>query len=272
MHSKYLNAGGAALNYLHSGPSTLPDAKPALERGELLVFLHDAGGNAGSWSNVATALAATHSVVVLDLPGHGRSCGTEGPATLDDCAEVVASFASCLELRPFVLVGKGMGASIALLYAMAHRREVRGLVLVGAAARVEVDDTALETWRLVTMGRIPQPFGDDEFATTTPFDVKREVWAQQVRTDPRVRHADLRAWRRCDLHERLHEVRQPVLVVSGAEDRIVPTHSSQELCPMLPNARMEIIEAAGHAVEQEQGEALAARIRDFVASIDLQEK
>lgn len=271
MYSKYVDAGGVAVSYLHSGPSTLPDVTPAFDRGELLLFVHGAGGNAGSWRKVAALLAEQHSVAALDLPGHGRSGGVDGLASVDEYADLVASVVERLALRPLVIVGKGMGASIALRYGM-KRRDVRGLVLIGAAGRVEILEASLDAWRAVTQGRAPQPFSDEEFAPGTPFDVKREAWAEQVKTDPRVRYGDLLAWRAADLCERLHEVRQPVLVVSGADDRVVPAQLSQELCPLLPNARMEVIDNAGHAVELEQSDALASRIRAFVGSIDLQEK
>ena len=43
MFSKYVTVDGTALNYFHTGASTLPGVPPALDRGELLLFLHGAG-------------------------------------------------------------------------------------------------------------------------------------------------------------------------------------------------------------------------------------
>jgi hypothetical protein len=52
MFSKYVDIEGTAIHYFHTGPSTLPGVAPALDRGELLLFLHDRavprhGRNAG---------------------------------------------------------------------------------------------------------------------------------------------------------------------------------------------------------------------------------
>jgi pimeloyl-ACP methyl ester carboxylesterase len=82
--SKYVTLDGAAVHYLHSGPTTLPGVVPPLDRGRLFLLVHAAGSNAGMWRRQMDGLGAAHSVVALDLPGHGRSSGVEGsrPSTL----------------------------------------------------------------------------------------------------------------------------------------------------------------------------------------------
>jgi pimeloyl-ACP methyl ester carboxylesterase len=210
--------------------------------------------------------------LALDLPGHGRSGGTEGLVSVAAYAEFLSSFVEALDLRPFVIVGKGMGASIALHYGASRAKRLRGVVLLGGAANPEVPQATLAVWRDVMRGRVPQPFTQEAFSPATPFDVMRTFWSEQVKTDPRVRYQDLVAWSADDFRERLSEVRPPVLVVAGADDRVVSPETSQELCPQLPNARLEVIEAAGHVAELEKPEELAARIDDFVRSLEPEEK
>ena len=83
MFSKYVNVDGVAVNYFHTGASTLPDVRPALDQGELLLFLHGAGSNAHTWHRQLAHIEGQHSGIALDLPGHGRSGSTEGLADLD---------------------------------------------------------------------------------------------------------------------------------------------------------------------------------------------
>jgi len=109
--AKYVTVDGTAVHYLHSGPTTLPDVPPALDRGRLFVLVHAAGSNAGMWRRQVEAAAVDDSVVALDLPGHGRSSGVEGLPTLDACAEFVVRFAAALRLRRFVLVPSGTRTS-----------------------------------------------------------------------------------------------------------------------------------------------------------------
>lgn len=268
MRTRYIDVDDVAVHYLHSGQSSLPGARPALDQGELLVLLHSAGENAALWREEVEILGRSHSVLALDLPGHGRSGGTEGLPSMAEYAVFVSSFVHALDLRPFVLIGKGMGASIALHYGAAHAKRLRGIVLLAADSNPSVPDDTLTGWRDVMQGRAPQPFSKDLFSPATSFEIMKKIWTEQVRTDPRVRYHDLVAWSEDDFGDRLSDVRPPVLVIAGADDRIVSPAASQELCPRLPNARMEVIERAGHVAELEQPQELAARIEKFIHSID----
>ena len=268
MRSKFVEVDGTAVNYLHSGTSTLPGQRPPLDVGELILFVHGAGANAQLWRKQIELLGERHSVVAVDLPGHGRSGGTEALGSAEAYSRFLSSFVESLELRPLVLVGKGLGASVALHFAAAEPKRARGVVAIASALKVSVAEDTLKTWHDVMRGRAPQPFSKDEFSSETPFEVMREVWMEQVRTDPRVRYHDLQAWGAADLSDVVSEVRQPVLIVAGSDDNVVPASASQELCPLLPNARVELVDKAGHALEVEQAKALAEKIDHFVGSID----
>src|SRR5262249_58968310 len=107
-----------AVHYLHSGPTTLPDVPPALDRGRLFVLVHGAGSEAGMGKRQIDAASREHSVVALDFPGHGRSGGIEGLPTVDAYADLLARFAAAVRLRPFVLVGRSMGGAVGMVLAV----------------------------------------------------------------------------------------------------------------------------------------------------------
>ncbi len=268
MRAKYIDVDDLAVNYLHAGQSSLPGTRPELDQGELFLFVHGAGENAAIWRKQIELLGTSHSTLAIDLPGHGRSGGTEGLPSVAEYAVFLGALVRSLELRPFVLVGKGLGASIALHFAAEHSKLLRGIVLLGADANPSVSEETLEGWKRVMQGRAPQPFSNDLFSPDTSLDIMKKVWTEQVRTDPRVRYRDLVAWSSDDFRERLEDVRIPVLVVAGADDRVIPPAVSQELCPRLPNARLEVIEHAGHSVEMERPQELAVSIEKFSKSLD----
>ena len=135
MPSKYVTVDGTAVHYLHSGPTTLPDVVPALDRGRLFVLVHAAGSNAGIWRRQIEAASREDSVVALDFPGHGRSAGIEGLPTVEAYADLLAHFAAALRLRPFVLVGRSMGGAVGMTLAARRAELLSGLVLVCTAAR-----------------------------------------------------------------------------------------------------------------------------------------
>ena len=59
-------------------------------------------------------------------------------------------------------------------------------------------------------------------------------------------------------------VATPALVVWGHDDRIVPLECGERYTKSLGQARLEIVEGAGHFVEMEKPEALASLVTRFV--------
>jgi pimeloyl-ACP methyl ester carboxylesterase len=267
LFSKYVTIDGTAIRYLHTGPSTLPGVVPALDRGRLFLLLPAEGGGAGLWRRQLEALGARHSAVALDPPGHGRSGGVEGPDGVEAYARVVRRFVAALRLRPCVLVGHGLGATVALALAAAEPGLAQALGLVCACARVDLPDAALSTLADVVRGRLPQQFGTEAFSPAASADAVRETWWELVATDPRVRLADLRAWRAFDARPLLPGVRVPTLVIAGADDTVTPPASAEELARAIPGARLAVVDAAGHHAPLEQPEGVSRRLVEFAEGL-----
>ena len=178
MPAKYATVDGSHVHYLHSGPTTLPDVPPALDRGRLFLLVHAAGSNAGMWQRQFAAAAEEHSVVALDFPGHGRSSGVEGLPTIDAYAESLVHFADAVRLRPFVLVGRSMGGAVAMTVAARHPERLAGLVLVCTGARFPLEPAHLTTLRDVVRGRLPTRNHPSPVCTCAPASssLSRRTW------------------------------------------------------------------------------------------------
>lgn len=267
MPAKYVHLDGHAVHYLHTGPTTFPDVPPALDRGALFVLLHAAGSNAGMWRRQLDGLADRHSVVALDLPGHGRSDGVEGPASIAESAALLDRFLDAVVRRPCILVGRSMGGAIALEVAAAEPARVRGLVLACTAARFALADGTIRTARDVARGRLPQQFTPETFSPSTGMDLMREAWMEQVKTDPRVRLTDLLACQAFDGHAFLPKITAPTLVVAGADDTVTPPAQSEELAHGIAGARLAVIAEAGHQAPLEQHAAFNEMLAAFAESL-----
>lgn len=267
MFSKYVTVDGTALNYFHTGASTLPATPPALERGELLLFLHGAGSNAHTWHHQLRHLDAAHSGVALDFPAHGRSGSTEGLPDLEAHVRCLDGFATALRLRPAVLVGRAMGGAVALAFALAHPERVRGLVLVATPATFAIPRASLDTWRDVTMGRATQPFAMNLFSPKVDMAVVRECFMEQVKTDPRVRYTDMLACDGIDFTARLAALRAPTLVITGRDDHFAPPEKAEDLQRRIAGARLTVIDDAGHMLTSEQPAAFNAAIDAFLTEL-----
>jgi 3-oxoadipate enol-lactonase/4-carboxymuconolactone decarboxylase len=265
--SKYVTVRDVAVHYLHTGPTTLPDVPPALERGSLFLLVHAAGSNAGMWRRQVEGLGARHSVVALDLPGHGRSSGVDGLATVDAYADFLIEFIQAAGLRRCVLVGRSMGGAIGLAVAVRRPELASGLVLACTSARFVFPDAMLATLRDVVRGRLPQQFTTETFSPATSLELMREAWMEQVKTDPRVRYADLLACQAFDGGALLGRLKTPALVVGGADDQVTPPDQARALAGEIRGARLEVLDQAGHQAPLEQSERFNALLAAFAESL-----
>jgi 3-oxoadipate enol-lactonase len=267
MPTKYLHLDDrTAIHYAHAGATTLPGTPPRLDRGATLVFLHGEGGSAALWRRAVVDFGADHSPLAIDLPGHGRSSGLEGPATVEAAAALLARVLEGLAAPPAILVGHGFGGHIALATAVLHPTRVRAVATIGTAAVPAVPDAAVAQLRDVVRGRIGQQFDTPFFGPTPDMGVMREFWGEMVKTDPKVRLGDVLAYRASDLRPLLPRIGRPVVVINGDGDRLCPVESARELAAAIPGARLHVVEGAGHVAWLEKPEAVASAIGEMVAA------
>jgi len=267
MFSKYVSVDGVAINYFHTGRSTLPEVTPALDRGELLLFLHGAGSNAHTWHRQLAYSEQQHSAVAVDLPGHGRSGSTEGLPDLDAHVRFTAAFADALALRPLVLIGRALGGAVAIAFALAYPARVRALVLVATPPVFEVPQASLDIWHDVMRGRATQPFSTDLFSPQADMAVMRECFMEQIKTDPRVRYTDMLACKGLDFTARLAGLRLPTLVITGRDDRFAPPEKAGDLQRRIAGAQLAVIDSAGHMLTSEQPDAFNQSLGAFVEGL-----
>ncbi len=70
-----------------------------------------------------------------------------------------------------------------------------------------------------------------------------------------------------DLRARVPEITQPVLLVSGQNDRVTPPGAARWMAAALPQAQLLEVPRAGHAPFVSHHEEVAAAVRSFLAAI-----
>lgn len=255
----YELVGGQRLFYAgHKGPT---------EKAPALLLLHAAGGSRLEWPSALRRLPNA-AVYALDLPGHGRS-DPPGRESIEAYTDVVLSFIGQMGLREVVVLGRSMGGAIAQVVGLRRPPAVIGLVLVATGARLRVMDAILE-------GVV------DDFQATAEMIVEN-VWAEGAppalveasrqrlqEVDPAVAHGDYVACNRFDVMGRLGEIALPALVINGTADRMTPLKYGRYLAEEIPDARLAVVEGAGHMVTLEKPEAVAAAVRRFLDELPRQ--
>ena len=214
------------------------------------------------------ALAERHTVLVPSHPGYDKSARPSWMRNVRDIAVVYQALLADKQLTGLTVVGLGFGGWIAAEMATMAPRGFAKLVLVGAMGlkpeRGEIADQALVSYiDYVRLGFADQGAYDRIFGAETATE-QLEQWDLNREMTFRI------AWKpymyNASLPHLLGGVLTPTLVVWGRDDRVVPLECGERYAKALPQARLEVVEGAGHYVEMEQPESLVKLVRAFVTA------
>lgn len=275
--SRFAVIDGVKLHYKVAG-----SGEPAI------ILLHGFGASTFSWREVTASLAESGTVVAYDRPSSGLTerpmpgdWTGDSPYGLDAQVELLMGLLDFLGVQQAILIGNSAGGTVAVQAALSHPERVSALVLVDAAIYTSGGAPAwvrplLGTPQLRRIGpliaRSIQSRGEQilELAWHDPSRITPEVRAG-YRKPLQAENWDRGLWeltvagRDLKLAERLAEVRQPALVITGDDDRIVPTAESIRLAGELPDARLTVIPACGHVPHEECPEPFLTAVKPFVA-------
>ncbi len=252
--------------YAYTGGKPLDPAKPAV------IFIHGAEMDHSCWT-LQSRWFAHHGFCMLavDLPGHGRSAG----APLASIAAMAAWIVALLDaagIARAALVGHSMGSLAALETAAAYPERVGRLALLGNATPMPVSQTLLNAardepgraeaminaWSHSPHGHI----GGNSAPGMWMVGASRRLMA---RADRGVLLNDLSA---CNNYtqglESAAKVRCPALLLCGSRDQMTAPKAAQNLAKLLPDARLQVLDGAGHAMMAEQPDAVLDALRDFL--------
>jgi pimeloyl-ACP methyl ester carboxylesterase len=246
-----INAGGVEFAYRQLGPST----------GVPVVFLTHLGAVLDNWDpRVVDGIAAKHRVITFDNRGVGASSGST-PMTIEEMASDAVSFIRALGFDQVDLFGFSLGGMIAQVIAQEEPRLVRKMILAGTgpAGGDGIDRVTRITYLDIARGLLtrqdPKQF---LFFTRTPNGRRagKEFLARlEERTNDRDTAISVRAFRaqRKAIHRwggqqpaNLSSIHQPVLVMNGESDRMVPSKNTVDLDRRLPNSELVVYPDAGH--------------------------
>jgi pimeloyl-ACP methyl ester carboxylesterase len=267
---RFVDVDGLRIRYVRKGS------------GPPVVLVHGIASSVYSWADVIPALAESHDVIALDLPGFGGSDIPPPGFSAARYVTVLRGFLDALGLARVRLVGHSLGGAVASAFAAAEPERVERLVLVDAAGfNLAPEDRpwllrvggwpgvapVLEALplrrRTVALG-LRQVFHDD--ARVTPERVE-EYAAPFFRPGAsRFMAGLLRDARALGLPEAIGRIRAPTLVVWGDDDRWVPLTDADRFVAAIPGSRKEVIPATGHIPQEERPAELVAVLKEFLAS------
>ena len=278
--SRFVEIDGITVHYKQMG-----QGEPAL------ILLHGFGASTFSWREVMQPLSETYTVVAFDrlafglterpLPGawQGRS-----PYSPEAQVDLLFGLMDTLGIEKAVLVGNSAGGTVSLNAALANPERVQGLVLVDAAVYGTGGSPAWVRPLLNTpqMDRLGPLFVRS--ISTRGMELLNTAWHDPEAITPEItagyrkplqaENWDVGLWqltkssRASELAGRLGELQMPVLVVTGDDDRIVPTDESIRLGSEIPGAALVVFENCGHVPQEECPGAFLEAVEPFLRNLN----
>jgi pimeloyl-ACP methyl ester carboxylesterase len=236
--------------------------------GPPLLYLH--GTWALDWNPFLERLAARRRVLVPRHPGFGESSGDDELLDLTDLVYFELDQLDQLGLRDLPLIGHGLGGMFAAELAAVQPERFSKLVLIAPLGLWNVQHPVPDffTYR---PPELAAALFYDQSAPAAVAAAAIPTQGDEMVTYQLERAKSLAATARYiwpipnrGLSKRIHRVRMPTLLVWGANDAIVPPAYAEDFRALLPDARVELIEAAGHLPMLEQPERLAEVVEGFL--------
>jgi pimeloyl-ACP methyl ester carboxylesterase len=243
--------------------------------GDPLLLIQGLGYGRGGWGALPERLARTHTVVTFDNRGFGDSDKPPGPYTTADLAEDAVAVLDSVGAARAHVVGASLGGMSAQQLALAAPERVDKLVLVcttpGGDASFPMPQQTVELFAQAQAQTLDprdalRRFVVNALSPQASSELVDEVLAYRVANppDPAGWQAQAAAGPTHDVVARLHELRMPTLVIHGTADNVVDARNAELLAERIPNARLELVEGAGHLLFWEHADRVSALIEDFL--------
>jgi pimeloyl-ACP methyl ester carboxylesterase len=231
--------------------------------GQPVLLLHG-GAGPQSVAGFGEMLAATGARVIVPVhPGFGGTARPEYLHSIRGLALTYTQLLDELDLTGVTVIGNSVGGWIAAEIAVHASPRVSGVVLVDAGG-LEVEGHPAADFFSLT----PDQVTDMAYYQPEKFRVDFAALPDQAKAAIASNQAALRAYTASGMTDpsllgQLSSVRIPVLVVWGAADRIYPREHGEAFAKAIPDARLVVIDEAGHLPQLEAPSALLAAVQDF---------
>lgn len=237
--------------------------------GPPLVYLHSALGET-TWLPFLDAWAKEFHVFAPAHPGFAESTGLEEMDSLEDFALHYAELFDALNLREIHLGGVSLGGWIAIEFALRWPERVRRLWFADSPGLWLDEHPYADLFRYVQdtqqLRRLLFHDAEGPLAKLILRDLKQVNEDSLLAAYRALRTLARLVWARPynpKLASRLYRIRCPVLIIWGAEDRLIPPVYARLFAQHLPQARVEILAGCGHLPMFEKETEFTALVRDF---------
>ena len=267
--SRYVEVHGINIHFNDAG------------QGEIVIMLHGSGPGASGWSNFnrnIDALAATHRVLCVDMPGWGKSDPREtGINFFEWFADKIIAVMDALDIEKASVIGNSLGGGVAFKMALEHPDRIDRLVLMGSPVGFAMFGDrfppGIQDILFFYEGEGPTLEKLQSFASKFVYDPSKmtdELLNQRLEAskkfidNPPMKFGPGDAMEPLWQHPALTTLPHDVLLIWGRDDKVVPLDRGLSTFSQIPKARLYVIPQCGHWAQWEQAEEFNRVVSGFL--------
>ncbi len=245
-----------------------------------VVLVHGWGMHGAYWTPMVEALKANYRIHCIDLPGHGKSA-YQNEQSIDDFAAQLKQTIESVSEQGVHLVGWSLGGLISQQLCLRYPDKIKSVTLIASSpCFVQKKD-----WPHAMLPRVLNGFAENllqDYKTTLNRFLALQVWGSEnqkqelralkaelfSRGEPHQRalNVGLSLLQNVDLRSDIGAIDQPVMLIGGERDTLVPQAAFPAMAKQLTNASVHIIKHAGHAPFMSHADEVAELLKAFLSN------
>lgn len=249
-----------------------------------LILLHGVPENLHSWYATGKLLSKNYHVLAIDWPGFGGSdpLQSSDDYTSFNFAEIVIDFMDSLKVPTAILMATDIALLPALLVGLEYPKRVSKLIVMDG---IPFPRPQYSSWELKSFAKKGSIIGKamiEWFPSiaaqvaylkgfyrghSIPSEVRKEFLIDgKSKTTQKAFSSYFQNFHigQKYFEQRTHLLKTPVLIVWGKQDRFIKVDLAYEIAEKLPNAKLEIIDKAGHYIHMDAPEKLVGVVNQFL--------
>lgn len=249
-------------------------------QGQPLVALHGFTGSMKTWHSLIDHWKESFRVILIDLPGHGKTT-VSSPRSIEQCCEELKALLKYLNLTAVHLLGYSMGGRTALSFALYYPEMIHTLILESSSPGLKSEDEQL--WRKEQDEQLASRLESEgiisfvdywesiplfETQQRLPKNIQQVIRNERLEQSPSGLAGSLRkmgtgsqpSW-----WKSLSHFQQPVLLLVGQLDEKFVL-INQQMKTKLKNSQLKIVSNVGHAIHVEQSENFGKMVEEFIVN------
>jgi pimeloyl-ACP methyl ester carboxylesterase len=242
-----------------------------------LLLIMGLGGSCRGWLPLQVPeFSQSRRTLIFDNRGVGESEDPGGPFTTADLADDAAGLLEALGIEQADVLGTFLGGMVAQQLALRHPDRMRRLVLVGTYGRPDAKRRILlQQWKSMVAHGMPLEVQVNERLL---WGLQDETLEQADLIDAMVRFFESDGAplsgevfaRQCDaclghdVHDKLHRIRQPTLIMCGRQDQLTPPRFHRALADEIPGSRLVTLTYGAHIIAAEAAPRFNEVVLEFL--------